>query len=50
VVVLVLTSCCPYFEDGSDFSAKFLVISYEGNSKSKVSYFIPTERIPSLSW
>jgi hypothetical protein len=23
---------------------------YEGNSKSKVPYFIPTERIPELSW
>jgi hypothetical protein len=23
---------------------------YEGNSKSKVPYFIPAERIPALSW
>jgi hypothetical protein len=25
-------------------------IMYEGNSKSKVAYFIPAERIPALSW
>jgi hypothetical protein len=23
---------------------------HEGNSKSKVPYFIPAERIPALSW
>jgi hypothetical protein len=23
---------------------------YEGNSKSKVPYFIPAERIPALGW
>jgi hypothetical protein len=32
------------------FSVMMHMHMYKGNSKSKVPYFIPTERIPALSW